>query len=349
MPNKNKQSKRQQKNARRQARRRLRQAESRGGVRQSYIGRYLSPGSGLCLPDGSEMPVIRYTSVQRVQFTTGVNGAPKDGNTMVIFPGMLQRSYVLPSGWTGTPPAYPITSWGPSNKIPEFDSLNADFTECRVTACHIRGEYIHNTFNDQGRMSIKMFQTEGVTVAQLPSDVSDRAAVEKYFPVKHGFSCFALPTDLTHRVFRNLTDESSEAHEAWGAVWLGVSGADDDAAVLEIVVTREIELLPQQSTFLSRMVAPAPPLDTGAMQSISQTHHAIRAHDKVITRGPQESALDHVEDALTTIGKISGVGAAAVGTKLAYSRFTANPSFAGAEALAGDAGVLVGDAALLGV
>jgi hypothetical protein len=198
---------------------------------------------------------------------------------------------------------------GTAVTIPEWSSLNASYAKYRIVSVHVSVEFIHNNFQNQGTVALKMFNPSENNVLFEPTLYSSYAMEEKYGVSKQNFSLFPNPIDDLYRHYTTIggaSDNSDDfAVKSWPSLFLFYVGCQTDTNVAQVTVTRKLELLGEPGDFTSRMGRVPPPANASVMQHVAHVRRSLATSNKTIqsTGRAVASAADAVAHVAPHVAK----------------------------------------------
>jgi len=211
--------------------------------------------------------------------------------------------------WFGTFTGDIVTAWGGSNASRNYSSINTEFTNKSVTSAAIEANYIHSSFENEGRLAVKTMRPQGLgnnkSLTTEPFGYGQAAPVEGYGPLKKGAFVLCTPGDSHAYQPFHVDSATAEIPRGWGRSYFFVEGAKPNTAVLEIVVRVQLWLEPEGATFASRLAEPPMPSNPQLRGAINAAYAKINAEEGSITMGDVVAAgkamLPYVRDAFHAV------------------------------------------------
>jgi len=269
-------------------------------------------------PDDSEIPSVVYREITRKIMTTTAAGHAG----MWFVPGRLNSSVNTATVFTGDT-ASTITAANSTN----YTTLEANFSEYRVTAAEIEIRYIHSSLENQGRSAIKFFTSGSGDLTTVPADIpltyGSSALREQYGALKENASVIVPPKDLSRRIFASTSTAAASNSYNFPGVAIIVAGGQASTDVLEIVMRQDIEFIPDCSNWVARTASEAASPDPNLRGTLNKAYHNL--HDtgmdisftkgdpagniyKALCDAVQSPIVGNVARTLSYLADTSGVG-----------------------------------------
>lgn len=271
-------------------------------------------------PGGGSFPSVGYVSKTRALLaacTGGTHPAPTTNAAMRIRLGQLTDLF---QHGTTIDAAGDITGYGSWISVPELTSISNSFAQYRVTQVHVKFLYVGSSLNNEGRLMIKLEDTDSAAGSET-NNFYDRAPVEKEFPIKMGASVVPGPKNEIAAASLNLI---ADKNDGWPVCNVYSVGQMAGNAVIEVIITQKLELIPKSSDFASRIAEPAEPMNNDLVQHGREVTAHLQRSGQTVLPGSL-SMVQHTDDALKT------VGAGAVGYAIGSGRWPSDwrpPPFA---------------------
>jgi hypothetical protein len=140
-----------------------------------------------------------------------------------------------------------------------------------VSAC-IEAEYIHSTYENQGRIAVKLQNTYGTT------DTFDGSAgIYHLNRVDSRMACLVPPNDIGHREFNLIPATGGDVIDNFPYVIIHLLGCKTSTVLMEVTITQNIEFLVKPDDFVGQSVANTAEYNPTVMAAAS---HAFRVLGK---------------------------------------------------------------------
>lgn len=237
-------------------------------------------GQGLSFkyPDTSSTKTIPFISnmVTTIATTGGGRAAT------CIFPGKLVKALHHATTFDGT--SHDVLTWDVGTDVPAYATLNAAMQKVRVIAARIDIEFIHNAFNNEGQIALKVANATSQVPSIVDQPVNFNSPVVRwaYGSLKSGGRFICTPLDNTaYHYFTPSTDDVTVT-SPWGAYFIFIEGGAASTSVVQVTLTQFIEMIPDSNSFNAHVATPSAPDNSLVRSAINRTYSVLDVNQQTV-------------------------------------------------------------------
>lgn len=241
-------------------------------------------------PDGCGSKSLTTRETTRFNMTTGASGYA----SALICPGrMIDMVYKTPTIVGGN-----VTDWGPVTHASGYSSVLANICELRIVSCTISVRYIGSSFYNAGGLAVKGFTPTtaaigpGAPPADVPINFGDFSVTNYYGRAADGGHIVCdINDEMALRHYSSPSDATIQTLRGLKCYALFIHGGDTGTPQnWEVVVTQNVEVVPDARNFLARMATDAPPRNPGYMERISKAFHSLSISGQTVVPFVEQAA-----------------------------------------------------------